>query len=173
MGIGRTSFLFTETASLYSFSNKIAHLLQKLRFCTFFSDAPVRTHLADALRSAYRGVGGNPKFLPPKNCHSPRTLWGLPAPTPRGCFAFLQKLRFCTWLIGGCAPPHPAVHFWTPKSEPKNRQTQGFGILFLSRYFLIWKISVPNYILYLICGLVVVDASAFGPVKGVYLSFGA
>src|SRR5699024_2425376 len=35
--------------------------------------------------------------------------------------------------IGGCAPPNPAVHFWTPKSEPKNRQNQWFWIPFPNR----------------------------------------
>ena len=45
------------------------------------------------------------------------SLWGLRAPHPGS--------------IGGCAPPNPAVHFWTPKSEPKNRQNQGFGFLCL------------------------------------------
>ena len=33
--------------------------------------------------------------------------------------------------------------------------------------------SVPNYILDLICGLVVDDASAFGPVKAMNVSRGA
>src|SRR5699024_1812427 len=32
---------------------------------------------------------------------------------------------------GGYPPPNPGVHFWPPKSEPKNRQNQGFGFLFL------------------------------------------
>ena len=37
------------------------------------------------------------------------------------------RFRSC----GGYPPPHPGVHFWTPKSEPKNRQNQGFGFLCL------------------------------------------
>ena len=87
-----------------------------------YLDDPVPAHLADALRSACRGVGGDAKFLSPKNCHSFRTLWGLPAPTPR-------------------------VTFSSAKKSPKRRQNQGFGILFLRRPYLIWDISVPNYIL--------------------------
>ena len=37
------------------------------------------------------------------------------------------RFRSC----GDYPSPHPGVHFWTPKSEPKNRQNQGFGFLFL------------------------------------------
>ena len=51
--------------------------------------------------------------------HTPGFSGGYPSPRPGS--------------IGGCAPPNPAVHFWTPKSEPKNRQNQGFGFLCLNR----------------------------------------
>ena len=47
--------------------------------------------------------------------------WGLRAPHPG--------------VFGGCAPPYPAVHFWTPKSEPKNRQNPWFWNPFSVRMF--------------------------------------
>ena len=45
---------------------------------------------------------------------------------------------------GGYPPPRPGVHFWTPKSEPKNRQNQGFGFLFPIGLYQSWDISAPN-----------------------------
>ena len=61
--------------------------------------------------------------------------------TFRGSFAPRGEGR-----IGGYAPPNPAVHFWPPKSEPKNRQNQGFGFLFLIGLYQIWDISAPNQV---------------------------
>ena len=60
------------------------------------------------------------------------TMWGRRPPRPGS--------------LGGYAPPNPAVHFWTPKSEPKNRQNQGFGFLFLIGLYQIWNISAPNQV---------------------------
>ena len=81
-----------------------------------------------------------------------RSCGGCPPPRP-GCF-------------GGYAPPYPAVHFWTPKSEPKNRQNQGFGFLCLIGLYQIWNISAPNQFFHLIYSLVVNDTSATALLKG-------
>ena len=59
------------------------------------------------------------------------SLWGLRPPHPGS--------------IGGCAPPYPAVHFWPPKSEPKNRQNQGFGFLFLIGLYQIWNFPATEF----------------------------
>ena len=87
------------------------------------------------------GVWGKSFFT--NDCHSVRQLAGAARPrTPRfrscgGCppprpgEGEFRPPRG-EGRIGGYAPPNPAVHFWTPKSEPKNRQNQGFGFLFLS-----------------------------------------
>ena len=81
-----------------------------------------------------------------------RSCGGCPPPRP-GCF-------------GGYTPPYPAVHFWTPKSEPKNRQNQGFGFLCLIGLYQIWNISAPNQFFHLIYSLVVNDTSATALLKG-------
>ena len=73
--------------------------------------------------------------------------------------------------LGGYAPPNPAVHFWTPKSEPKNRQNQGFGFLCLN-----WSLSDLGHFCtelgfcYLIYSGSINDTSASGPVKEIAVS---
>ena len=75
------------------------------------------------------------------------TMWGRRPPRPGS--------------LGGYAPPNPAVHFWTPKSEPKNRQNQGFGFLCLNRFLSnLEHLRTELGFCHLICGLVVNDASA-------------
>ena len=69
-------------------------------------------------------------------------LWGLRAPTPQGLGNFAPRGE---GRIGGYAPPNPAVHFWTPKSEPKNRQNQGFGFLCLIGLYQLGKLAAPEF----------------------------
>ena len=77
------------------------------------------------------------------------------------------------WDFGGCAPPSPAVHFWTPKSEPKNRQNQGFGFLCLNRSLSnLEHLCTELGFCHLIYSGAIDDASASGPVKGKDVSFG-
>ena len=66
----------------------------------------------------------------------PRTLGVSGAARPRA-----PRLRSC----GGYPPPRPVVHFWTPKSEPKNRQNQGFGFLFLIGLYQLGKLAAPEF----------------------------
>ena len=91
------------------------------------------------------------------------TCGASPAPHPGG---WVFRPPRGVGRLGGCPPPHPGVHFWTPKSEPKNRQNQGFGFLFLIGLYQIWNISAPNQFFHLIYSLVVNDTSATALLKG-------
>ena len=86
------------------------------------------------------------------------SMWGLPGPDPGFC--------------GGYPPPRPGVHFWTPKSEPKNRQNQGFGFLCLNRSLSnLEHLCTELGFCHLIYSGSIDDASASGPVKGIDVSF--
>ena len=91
--------------------------------------------------------------LPPNYCFSNSMAPGPPRPEP-GTF-------------GGYAPPCPAVHFWTPKSEPKNRQNLRFWIPFSYAVSILFGTCLFRITFcHLICGLVVVDAPPAGLSKG-------
>ena len=47
--------------------------------------------------------------------------------------------------IGGYAPPNPAVHFWTPKSEPKNAKTKVLDSFVLTSLYQIWNIPATEF----------------------------
>ena len=114
----------------------------------FISDAPVQTRLADA-RIIRLSWGGRKIFLLPKDCHSSRTLWGLPAPTPRVTFSSAKK---------------------SPKRRRGHPGPRSFSYAdFIKFGKLLFRITFCH----LICGLMVNDASAFGPLKGVHVSRGA
>ena len=97
-------------------------------------------------------------------------LWGLRAPTPQGLGSFAPRGE---GRIGGYAPPNPAVHFWTPKSEPKNRQNQGFGFLFLIGLYQLGKLAAPEFRSFSNLQSGGQRYSACRPLKGIHVSMGA
>ena len=77
-------------------------------------------------------------------------------------------------FCGGYPPPRPGVHFWTPKSEPKNRQNQGFGFLCLIGLYQIWDIPATELgFCHLIYSGSIDETSASGPVKEMDVSVDA
>ena len=76
-----------------------------------------------------------------------------------------QPLRFRS--CGGCPPPRPGVHFWPPKSEPKNRQNQWFWIPLSESVFIKFGTSLHR-IKFLSSNLRLGVQRCFGcrPVKG-------
>ena len=101
------------------------------------------------LSSALPGRG----FIRRTNCPADCCLLGLPGPGPGS--------------IGGCAPPNPAVHFWTPKSEPKKPPKPRFWIPLSQSVFIKFGTSLPlNFVFYLIYSGSIDDTSAAALLKG-------